>query len=132
MTFAEAAATQPQYLQLWFAWLIGVMFVAPLALLIWRNSRVIGVVGLGVAGLMSLLMPWLYDMWGYVRLLGLGHVVLWTPLLIWMWPRLPALTGAARIIAWTFWLTLGASLIIDYIDVIRWLLGDRATLVPVV
>lgn len=132
MTFAEAAATQPQHLQLWFVWLVGVMFIAPVLLLIWSQSRVVGLAGMAVAALTTLVMPWLYDMWGYVRLLGLGHVVLWTPLLIWMWPRLPALIGVPRIIAWVLFLTLGASLVIDYIDVIRWLMGDRGSLVPVV
>ncbi len=130
MTFAEAAATQPQYLQLWFVWLVGVMFIAPVLLLIWSQSRRIGIVSLAVAGITAILMPLLYNQWGYVRLLGLGHVVLWTPLLIWMRPRLPALTDKARIIAWVFFATLAVSLVIDYIDVIRWLAGDRASLVP--
>ncbi len=132
MSFSEAAATQPDHLQIWFAWLVGVMFLAPLALIAFRQSRRIGLVALAVALLTAVAMNWAYNMWGYVRLLGLVHVVLWTPLLIWIWPRLAGLTGAARIIAWVFVLTLGVSLVIDYIDVIRWLLGERESLVPIV
>lgn len=130
MSFADAAATQPAWLQIWFAWLVGILFFTPVALTAMRQSRGMGLVCLGVALLTAVVMPWLYDLWGYVRLLGLGHVVLWTPLLIWLWPRLHGLDGAARIVAWVFFLTLGASLIVDYIDVLRWLLGERGTLIP--
>lgn len=131
MSFADAAATQPFYLQIWFAWLVGTLFLAPLLLLIFRTSRTIGAVCLGAAVLTALIMPWLYGQVGYVRLLGLGHVIIWTPLLLWLWPRLRsgALTGLPLILAWVFFATLAASLVIDYIDVIRWLLGDRASLV---
>lgn len=130
MSFADAAATQPAWLQIWFAWLVGILFLAPVTLAAMRQSRAMGLVCLGAALLTAVVMPWLYDLWGYVRLLGIGHVVLWTPLLIWMWPRLRGLNGAARVVAWVFFLTLGASLIVDYIDVLRWLLGERGTLIP--
>lgn len=131
MTFAEAAATQPLYLQIWFAWLVGVMFLAPLVLLAFAQSRRIGLVCLIAALLTAAAMPWLYAQVGYVRLLGLGHVVIWTPLLVYLWPRLRSggLTGLPLIVAWVFFATLAASLVIDYVDVIRWLLGDRASLI---
>jgi len=132
MTFAEAAATQPLHLQIWFAWLVGVMFLAPVALIAFAQSRRIGLVCLIVALVTGPVMMWLYAQVGYVRLLGLGHVVLWTPLLVWLWPRLRsgALNGLPLIIAWVFFGTLGASLVIDYLDVIRWVVGDRASLIP--
>ena len=64
---------------------------------------------------------------GWSRLLGLPHVVFWTPL--WLlalreWRRGDA-TGAYRrwltVLLWTD----GISLLFDYSDVIRYLLGER-------
>lgn len=80
----------------------------------------------------TVLMNTLYSQIGYVRLLGLGHIVPWTPLIIYLfnylWRRrsqwdLTTLTG--KWIAGVFTLNL-ISLVIDYVDVARWLLGERA------
>lgn len=74
------------------------------------------------------LMNVLFAQFGYVRLLGLGHIIPWTPLIIYLWARrahwyLESLSG--KWIAGVFTVNL-ISLIIDYVDVIRWLLGERA------
>lgn len=74
------------------------------------------------------LMGYLYETFGYVRLLGFSHVVVWTPLLIYLWLRrkdwMPPQTITDKWILLTFTVNL-LSLVIDYIDVIRWLLGER-------
>ena len=108
--------------------------VLPLALLIWRPTRVAGLLtvlatvagGFGVTSM--------FNSMGYVKLLGLPHVVIWTPLVIWLivllrgrdmpvWPR--------RILSLVI-LTILVSLAFDYVDVIRYLLGERAPLVEAV
>lgn len=74
-------------------------------------------------------MLWLYSQVGYVRLLGIVHVVWWTPLLIYLWLRRDKWrvreTIAGRWIALLF-ATIVVSLLFDYTDVIRYLAGDRS------
>ena len=73
-------------------------------------------------------MLFLYAQFGYVRLLGLGHVILWTPLAIYLWMRRDrwrvreTLSGKWILL---FFTTIIVSLVFDYTDVIRYLLGDR-------
>lgn len=74
-------------------------------------------------------MMWFYSQVGYVRLLGLVHVIFWTPLLVYLWMRRAQWdvrnTLAGKWIALLF-TTILASLIIDYIDVLRYIAGDRS------
>ena len=63
---------------------------------------------------------------GFVRLLGIGHV-LWIPMLIWFVAELPTVEpGLLR--TWLIAvIALDAiSLVIDTVDVIRWVRGERA------
>jgi hypothetical protein len=64
---------------------------------------------------------------GYVRLLGIGHFV-WIPMLIWLGFRLDNILEGTLFRGWI--LTLMAmntvSLLLDIIDLIRYLRGDRA------
>ena len=74
-----------------------------------------------------LLMTALFAWNGYNRLLGLGHVVFWTPVAVMLWR-----SGAVREATGGFgtWVrvafaTYVVSLVVDYADVARYLLGDR-------
>lgn len=59
---------------------------------------------------------------GFERILGIGHVILWTPLVIYLYKRIPkfnrrTIYGAyLRILV----VSMTLSLIIDYIDVVRY------------
>ena len=70
----------------------------------------------------------LYSQFGYERILGLGHVVFWTPALLYLlsirkgWRVRETITGKWIALAA---LTMAVSLAFDYTDVARWLLGDR-------
>lgn len=68
---------------------------------------------------------------GLVRLLGLAHVVFWTPLVIYVLRHLPALPRPTLLGIWVrvFLVTILASLLLDYIDVVRYPFGDRNLLV---
>lgn len=72
----------------------------------------------------------LYSQFGFVRLLGLGHVVFWTPTLIYLlsrrndWRVKETLAGKWIVLAAA---TIAFSLVFDFSDVARWLLGDRST-----
>ncbi len=125
--FNLIVAQQPQWLQIWLNILGFGAFILPVTLLIWRQTRLVSVITLigsllGAAGVLVI-----FSQLGYVRLMGLGHVVFWTPLAIYLWrqqmrPEIPVLpTWIIRIIL----LVIAISLIFDYVDVVRYLLGER-------
>lgn len=72
------------------------------------------------------LMSVLFEIFGFVRILGLAHVLVWTPLLVYLWRRLPEIRDGATFRPWIFTLLVsdGISLVIDYVDVVRYLFGD--------
>ncbi len=66
---------------------------------------------------------------GYSRLLGLVHVVIWTPFAIWLWRRrgdwrVRETLGGKWVVL--LFATMLVSLAFDYSDVVRWLLGERS------
>ncbi len=68
----------------------------------------------------------LYNLYGYNRLLGLSHILVWTPLLPYLlYQRRPFAeeNWTGRYLYW-FMGVITISLIFDYIDVVRYFLGD--------
>ena len=63
---------------------------------------------------------------GFVRLLGLGHF-LWFPLLYWLFGRLDGLSAQPNYASWIVVLMVmnGLSLVIDVVDVVKYMQGDR-------
>ena len=76
-------------------------------------------------------MGWPYRQIGYVRLLGIVHVFLWTPLVAYRWGRAKSgeITLPFRSVIWLFVATLVVSLTLDYVDVARYLLGERDSMI---
>ena len=132
MTLSEAIATQGPALRIWVAWMGVAMVATPVILLAYKDSRRDGIVAAGALVANLMFMQWLYGQVGYVRLLGLPHVMIWTPLAAYLWLRLRQgdLPRLPRIAATVFLITMLISLVFDYVDVARWLLGDRASLLP--
>lgn len=127
MALEEAIATRPVWLQVWVNILFLGAFVLPLALLIWKPSRIAGLVTAAASILAAGGVYWIYGQLGYVRLLGLPHILFWTPLVFWLrhqqarpdmpvWPRRIILTVCAVIVV---------SLAFEYADAVRYLLGER-------
>ena len=131
MTFHEAMASQTGWIQIWFYWLGGAIVLSPVVLAFskatWRDALIVMLAHVAVIGIMG----WLYEQVGYVRLLGIVHVVIWTPLVVYLWRRARAveIPTPIRLFIWVLVATLTVSLILDYIDVVRYLLGERASLV---
>ena len=68
---------------------------------------------------------YLYSEFGYVRLLGLPHIVFWTPMLLYFWKVVPGLEPS--LLKKYLYLVMGInfiSLLFDYVDVARYLLGS--------
>ena len=130
MTLQEAIAQQPPWVGLWLKWLFFGVFTLPIALLIWRQSRIAGIATVLSSVAAAISVGWLFDRLGYVKLLGLPHIVLWTPLVIY----LVALLRRKDMPNWPRWIiivvlgTILISLAFDYTDVMRYLLGERAPL----
>ena len=127
MTLPEAIALQPAWLNIWLNWLMFGGFIAPLALLIWRPTRLAGVVTL-IAGVLSAFgVSYLFDKLGYIKLLGLPHILFWTPAAFLLWQTSKQeLPKYARPVLWLVLGTIIVSLVFDYTDVIRYILGERA------
>jgi hypothetical protein len=133
MTFNEALAQQPTWVGIWLNVLLIGAFILPFSLLIWRETRITAAIALVLSGLAAGAIVWLYGQMGYVKLLGLPHIVFWTPLVVLLikkarqsnvpvWPSRILLAVAA---------TMLISLVFDYVDVVRYLLGDRIpTILP--
>ncbi len=67
----------------------------------------------------------LYNLFGYNRILGLSHILAWTPLLIYLLKQRQSFTTEnwpGRYLYW-FMGVIAVSLVFDYIDVGRYLLG---------
>ena len=63
---------------------------------------------------------------GFVRLLGIGHIV-WVPMVAWLWTRLDVAPANSL---FKYWLLativlVSLSLLVDAVDVIRYLRGER-------
>lgn len=107
-------------------------FFLPLTLFIWRETRG-ATIFLIIAALLNLSgILLLNSLTGYTRLLGLPHVLFWTPAAFHIFivlrrgvPRIPSMIIAVILV------TILISLAFDYTDVIRYLAGERGSLIPV-
>jgi len=110
----------------WWPWMVGL----PLLNLssIFSLPRMEAWVVLGTGLLAATIMTVLHAKLGYVRLVGVGHFV-WIPMLIWLVLRLDRIPEGTLYFGWL--LTLIAvdtlSLLIDIVDFVRYLRGDRTS-----
>ncbi len=132
MTFQDAIATQPEWIQYWVNAMGLVIVAAIVVLLCSARTRRDAVLILAAMAATSACMMVLYGQVGYVRLLGIVHVLFWTPLVIYLWYRLkdPAIASPFRQMIWLLMAVMVASLVFDYADVARYLFGDRGSLIP--
>lgn len=124
-----AIALQPAWLQAWVMVLVVVNLGAALFLLVRRDGK-LGVRIEALAILLSFIvagvaMSWLYEQVGYVRLLGLPHLLFWLPVYAWLVGkfRRNEFTAPFRHYLMVYFLIAGLSLTIDFVDVVRYLLG---------
>lgn len=129
-TLNEAIASEPLWLQAWVMLLVianlgAIPFVLNKVEGAWelRKECLAIIVSFIVA---AILMNWMYTNFGYVRLLGLAHLIAWTPAFVYVLMRRKEL-GMSTVFGkyLHFYLVIvGLSLAIDFVDVIRYLLGD--------
>lgn len=132
MSLSDAITTQPLWIQIWVGWLAVLNIATLAALLVKSKTRRPGTAA-GLAFIANyIFMNWLYGQFGYVRLLGLSHVLIWTPLVVYLVVALRGgtITGWIRRLTQVFVVSVCMSLAFDYVDVVRWLMGARGSMLP--
>lgn len=133
MTFQDAVAHQPLWVRVWLDWLLFVVIALPFALLVWKQSRIVVLAAIIADIPAGLGTAWIYQHMGYVKLLGLAHIFFWTPLAVYLYMQLKRtdLPQWPRLIIMVVLATLVISLAFDYIDALRYIVGERtATFSP--
>ena len=124
MTMNEHMMAQPLWLVIWLMIMGGLHITAiPLAFKDWRPRMMVIVMILNM-----IFMSALFHKYGYTRILGLSHVIFWTPLLAYLWKSRsahPERIWIGRFVKLAM-VVIFISLLFDYADVIRYVLGDRA------
>ena len=125
-----AIATEPTWLQLWVLLLVITNLAAILFVVNRQDGKLrprieaLAIVASFIAS--GVMMTWLYSVVGYVRLLGLAHLVFWLPVYIWLLIKFSkgAFTGAFKVYLLVYFAIAGLSLIVDAVDLVRYLIGD--------
>ncbi len=130
----DAIASEPLWLTAWLIVLGGTHFLA-LAFVVYKNEarwrfRWEPLAIVGCFFLAGVIMNALYAQYGYVRLLGLGHLIGWAPIYAWMLYRRKGIGFAGIWGKYVHWYLLiaGISLVIDAVDVVRYFVGDDGSL----
>lgn len=123
-SFYQDLNAAPEWVQVWVNFM-GAVFALGI---VFAFRRIEARLALLVMAVTIPAMIGLHSAIGYSRLLGIVHVVLWTPLAVWLWRRRGAWrakeTLSGKWIALLF-ATIIVSLAFDYADVVRWLMGER-------
>jgi len=129
-SLGEAIFTQPLWLQGWVMLLMAANLAAILFIVgrdngkwLFRKESLAIVVSFMAAGM---IMEWMYAKLGYVRLLGLAHLIAWTPVYAYILSRRKQLgmSGWYGKYIYFYLIIAGISLLVDALDVVRYLMGD--------
>ncbi len=122
MKFNKGMMKMPIQWKLWLALLVTANMVVPLFFLCRLEAQVV----LGTLLISMMLMTVLTALSGFTRLLGLGHIF-WFPLLYFLWTRLGQIPADDLFGIWVRGLMVinATSLVIDVVDVISYIAGDR-------
>ena len=120
--FNKGLMKMPIMVRLWLMLLMVVNLIVPLFFLNRLEAQVVVITFLASAMLMTMLTA----RSGFNRLLGLGHI-LWIPLLIFLGVRIDQIPASDFFGNWVRVLMVinAVSLIIDAVDVTRYIAGDR-------
>ncbi|HVN23422.1 MAG TPA: hypothetical protein VMT71_05585 [Syntrophorhabdales bacterium] len=108
----------------WWPWMAGLPLINLSSIFFLPRTEAWVVLGTGL--LAATIMTVLHAKLGYVRLVGIGHFV-WIPMLIWLVFRLDHIPEGTLLCNWLLILIAmdTVSLLIDIVDLVRYLLGDR-------
>jgi hypothetical protein len=134
MSLTDAMASEPLWIRGWLFVLVATHLAALLFVVgredgRWRaRAEPIAILASFLAA--GALMNWLYAQLGYVRLLGLAHLVFWTPAYVWILSRRRAIGSGSPFGKYVhaYLVIAGISLAIDVVDVVRYLVGEHAAI----
>jgi len=131
MTFNEAIALQPAWVGMWLNILLFGAFILPVSLLIWKQTRITAIITVVASVVGGMATQWLFGQMGYVKLLGLPHIIVWTPLCFYLYKQIkkPDMSAWPKRIMMVIMGVILISLAFDYVDVLRYILGEQAPLV---
>lgn len=120
--FNKGLMRSPVVVRVWLLALMSANLVVPLFYL--HRMEAHWVLIASIAG--AILMTVLTGRYGFTRLLGLGHFF-WIPLLWFLWTRLDQNPSDTFFGLWlrVVMVLNGVSLLIDLVDVVRYIAGDR-------
>lgn len=122
-TLQAGIDASPLWIQIWVQFMGFVAFILAAVFSFMRvEARWTLAAGLSALVFMLILITFL----GYGRHLGLGHVLFWTPLAIYLWKRRPHWNvGGSWSGKWiaVLFVTIAVSLVFDYVDVVRYFLN---------
>jgi hypothetical protein len=112
--------------QVWMVLLVSVNMVLPLFFL----NKLEAIVVLAGVMISMIIMLTLFAKFGFVRLLGLGHLP-WLFTVPWLWLQLDQATGSGPFYYWLLAVVMldSISLVIDVVDVVRFWMGDREAII---
>jgi hypothetical protein len=122
LSFMKVLLKMPRHWVVWVGLLMALNMLFPLFYLTTLEAKVVLATMMASAGLML----FIFTKKGFVRLLGLGHI-LWIPLIVWLLTRVNFMTADTRFEQWLLAIIVlnGLSLVIDLLDVVRYYEGDR-------
>ena len=125
--FNKGMLKQRIHVKLWLLLLLAANLIVPLFYLQRLEAQVVLTVFLASFAFTVVITAYA----GYSRLLGLGHIF-WFPLLYFLWTRLDQSPEGDFFGLWIRALMVlnATSLIIDVVDVVRYIAGDRQETVP--
>ena len=125
--FTKTMMIMPIHWQVWLGALVFVNIVVPFFFIHTLEAQVILVMGVGGLMIMSVI----FSAKGFVRLLGIGHIG-WFPMIFWLWMRLEQVQADSMFGYWLLAVVVldSFSLIIDTIDVLRYVKGERTPFLP--
>ncbi len=128
ISFFKAMLCMPNPWVAWLTLLMAANMVMPIFFIETLEAQVVLATMMASAALMM----FLFVKKGFVRLLGLGHV-LWIPMVFWLSARADFASASTGLEHWLLVVMVlnGLSLIIDAVDVIRYAKGERAPTVMV-
>ncbi len=126
--FTKGLMSLPMPWPVWLGLLVAVNLAGPIYFFEALEAKVVLAAFLASAALMTAI----FASKGFVRLLGIGHIF-WVPMVPWLWTRLDQVEPGNLIGYWMIAVVAlnGISLIIDAIDVVRYVTGDRKPTVTV-
>ena len=128
VNFVIDVHVQPVWVQLWVAWMFVVIVAVPVVMRKHGAARRDYLLVATSTMVLIVAVPLWHSHVGYVRIVGLPHIPVWTPLAVYLFARRKHLSSPRQLrrAVNVFMATIIVSLAFDCVDAVRYLLGERA------